>query len=283
MEEIETLSHHSMVNLSQKIPESKLHKCWELLLSFNYGNLISVINIILSISSVAIYIYTNYLPNVVLIHSTTFFAINFACRVFFAIVFIFDIIYGKYDFSLKNMSVLLSEILSIFPYMFARIAIGMRENLISSVHLITSSFVCLRLFKILELNKFIQSDVNRELFNIMTSLVCLILISTILVNILENTQTIGNYCLFLPRDCTNSYVCEGTNDTLHSTLLLIMATVGIIGYDSNIVSVLGRLLIIGIIIFSAYEIPSLCSDLMVQLSSKSIYARTTYKKLNKKL
>jgi len=280
MEEIETLSHHSMVNLSQKIPESKLHKCWELLLSFKYANLIGIINIILSISSVVIYVYTNYLPNDVLIHSTYFFAINFASRVFFAIVFIFDIIYGKYDFSIKNMSVLLSEILSIFPYMFSRIAIGMEENLINSVHLITSSFVCLRLFKILELNKFIQSDVNRELFNIMSSLVCLILISTILINILENTQTIGNYCLFLPRDCTNSYVCEGTNDTLHSTLLLIMATVGIIGYDSNIVSVLGRLLIIGIIIFSAYEIPSLCSDLMVQLSSKSIYARTTYKKLN---
>ena len=106
MEEIETLSHHSMINLSQKIPESKLHKCWELLLSFNYGNLISVINIILSISSVAIYIYTNYLPNVVLIHSTTFFAINFACRIFFAIVFIFDIIsliYVIIKFAIKSI------------------------------------------------------------------------------------------------------------------------------------------------------------------------------------
>ena len=164
--------------------------------------------------------------------------------------------------------------------MFAHIAVGMKENLISSAHLITSSLVCLRLFKILGLNKYIRSDVNRELFNIMTSLICLILVSTILVNILENTQTIGNYCLFLPRDCNNAYVCDGSNDTLHSSLLLIMTTVGIIGYGSTIVSFLGRLIIIGVIIFSVYEIPTLCSDLMVQLSTKSIYARTTYKKLN---
>ena len=59
-----------------------------------------------------------------------------------------------------------------------------------------------------------------------------------------------------------------------------MTTIGIIGYNSTITSILGRLIIIAVIIFSVYEIPSECSDLMVQLSSKSIYARTTYKKLN---
>ena len=279
MDEIETLSHHSL-NLYQKNTESKLYKCWELLMSIKYGNIINVLNIILSISSVGIYVYTTYEPNFVLIHSKYFFSINFSCRAFFAILFLFDIINGKYDFSFNNISVVLCEIISVFPYMFARFAVGMEENLISSAHLITSSFIGLRLFKILGLGKYIRSDVNRELFIIMTSLICLILVSTILVNIIENTQTIGNYCLFLPRDCNNAYVCEGTNDTFHSSLLLIMTTVGIIGYGSTIVSFLGRLLIIGVIIFSVYEIPSLCSDLMVQLSSKSIYARTSYKKLN---
>ena len=59
-----------------------------------------------------------------------------------------------------------------------------------------------------------------------------------------------------------------------------MTTIGIIGYNSTIASILGRLIIFAVIIFCVYEIPSQCSDLMIQLNSKSIYARTAYKKLN---
>ena len=280
MDEVETLSHHSIINLEHKNYESKFHKCWEILISFKYSNIISILNIILSICVVGIYIYSTYEPNIVLIYSKYFFSINFSSRCFFTILLVIDIIKGRYDFTFKSISTLLLEIVSVIPYLFSRITVGMKEDLISTAHLVTSAFICLRLFKILSLSKFIRSDVNRELFNIMASLICLVFIFTILVNVIENAQTIGNYCLFLPRDCYNAYLCEGSNDTLHSTLFFIMTTIGIIGYNSTISSLLGRLIIIGVIIFSVYEIPSQCSDLMVQLSSKSIYARTTYKKLN---
>ena len=280
MDEIETLSHHSIINLTQKNYESNLSKCWEKFISFKYGNILTILNIILSISTVGIYIYTTYEPNTVLIHSNYFFSFNFSSRVFFTILLIFDLINGRYDLSFKNISNLFLEILSVLPYLFSRITVGMKEDLISNTHLITSSLICLRLLKILSLNKFIRSDVNRELFIIMASLLCLIFIFTILVNVIENTQTIGKYCLFLPRDCNNPHMCDGSNDTLISTLFFIMTTIGIIGYNSTITSILGRLIIIGVIVFSVYEIPSQCSDLMVQLSSKSIYARNAYKKLN---
>ena len=280
MDEIETISRHSMINFNIKNYKSILHKCWDFFISLKFSNMISILNIFLSLTTIGIYIYTTYEPNIVLIHSKYFFSINFSCRCFFTILLIFDLINSRYDFSFKSISNLFVEILSTLPYLFSRISVGMEENLISSTHLITSSFVCLRLFKILLLSKYIRSDVNRELFNIMASLICLIFIFTVLVNVVENTQTIGNYCLFLPRDCNNAYVCDGSNDTFHSTLFFIMTTIGIIGYNSTITSILGRLIIIAVIIFSIYEIPSECSDLMVQLSSKSIYARTAYKKLN---
>ena len=280
MEEVETLSHHSIINLTQKNYDSNLLKCWELLISFQFSFVLGILNIILSVATVGIYIYTTYEPNTVLIHSKYFLSINFTSRLFFTFLLIFDIINGRYDLSFKNISSLLLEIISVLPYLFSRITVGMNEDLISNAHLITSSFICFRLLKILSLNKFIRSDVNRELFTIMASLVCLIFIFTILVNVIENTQTIGNYCLFLPRDCTNPYLCDGSNDTLHSTLFFIMTTIGIIGYNSTISSILGRLIIIAVIVFSVYEIPSKCTDLMVQLSTKSIYARNTYKKLN---
>ena len=259
MEDIGTLSHHT---------------------SFKLGNIIAIMNIFLSVITVAIYIYTTYAPNVVLIYSKIFFVINFSSRCFFAIIFIYDIINGHFDFSFKSIIMVLSEIISIFPYLFSRFTAGMNENLISSSHLITSSFVCVRLFKILLLSIYIRSDVNREVYKIMSSLICLIFVFSILLNVMENIETIGNYYLFLPRDCNNEYLCDGSNDTLHSTLYFIMTTIGIIGYNSTISSILGKLINMGVIILSIYYIPSKCSDLMAQLSSKSIYARTSYKKLN---
>ncbi len=153
----------------------------------------------------------------------------------------------------------------------------MKENLISKTHLITSSFICLRLFKIKSLSKCIHSNVNRKLFSIILFLICLIIVFTILVNVIENTLTIGNYFLFLPRDCINTYFCKGTNDTLHSTLFFIMVTIGIVGYNSIITSNLGKIIISIIIIFGLYEIPLQLSKLISLLSSKRIYQRATYK------
>ena len=276
MEDLDSFSHHSVLEEQQ---ESKCFNCLKFLISMEFSNIISLINAILSLGCVIIYIYTNYKPNVVLIHSSYFFIINFTCRCFFTLILIFDILLGKYDLSFKKMTKLILEILSIIPYLLSRISVGMTENLISQTHLITSSFICFRLFNIESIKKYIHTDVNRELFSIISFLICLIFVFTIIVNVIENTQTVGKYYLFLPRDCTNVYFCEGNNDTLHSTLFFIMTTIGIVGYNSNILSNLGRIIICGIIILGIYEIPSQFSKLISQLSTKKVYARATYKML----
>ena len=58
-----------------------------------------------------------------------------------------------------------------------------------------------------------------------------------------------------------------------------MTTIGLVGYNSNILSNLGRIIICGIIILGIYEIPSQFSRLISQLSSKKVYARANYKTL----
>ena len=273
MEDIDDFSHHSVYEEQQ---ESKCINCLKFFISLEFGNIISLLNAILSVACLMIYIYTNYQPNVVLINSNIFFIINFSCRCFFALILILDIIAKKYDFSFKKIISLIMDVLSIIPYLLSRITIGMREDLISKTHLITSSFICFRLFSIQILKKYIHNNVNRELFSIISFLICLIFDFTIIVNVIENTETIGKYFLFLPRDCNNIYFCEGTNDTLHSTLFFIMTTIGIVGYNSTIVSILGRIIICAIIILGIYEIPSQFSNLISQLSTKKVYARATY-------
>ena len=273
----DSVSHHSVL---EEEHESKCVNFLKCLISEECGNIISLINAVLSVTCVIIYIFTNYEPNFVLTHSSYFFIINFSCRCFFTLILIFEIILGKYNFtSFSQMTTLILEILSTVPYLLGRISIGMTEDLISQTHLITSSFICFRLFKISTLKKYFHTDVNRELYSIISFLICLIFDFTIIVNVIENTQTVGKYYLFLPRDCINVYFCEGNNDTLHSTLFFIMTTIGIVGYNSNILSNLGRIIICGIIILGIYEIPSQFSKLISQLSSKKVYARATYKML----
>ena len=276
MEDLDSLSRQSTIEGQQ---ESKCFNFLKCLISFEFGNIISLINAILSVVCVMIYIYTNYQPNTVLIYSNSFFIVNFSLRCFFTLILVFEIILGKYDFSLSKLTKLILELLSTVPYLLSRISVGMTENLISQTHLITSSFICFRVFKVSAVKKYIHTDVSRELYSIISFLICLILDFTIIVNVIENTQTVGKYYLFLPRDCNNVYFCEGNNDTLHSTLFFIMTTIGIVGYNSNIISILGRIIISGIIILGIYEIPSQFSKLISQLSSKKVYARATYKML----
>lgn len=277
MEDSDSLSNHTFQEEEQE--ESKCLNFLKCFLSVECGNVLSLINAILSVSCVMLYIYTDYQPNVVLINSNSFFIVNFACRCFFALYLIFEILLGKYDFTFKNLSTLILDLLSTLPYLLSRISIGMKENLISQTHLITSSFICFRLFRINTIQKYFHTEVNRELFSIISSLICLIFAFTIIVNVIENTQTVGKYYLFLPRDCNNVYFCGGNNDTLHSTLFFIMTTIGLVGYNSNILSNLGRIIICGIIILGIYEIPSQFSRLISQLSSKKVYARANYKTL----
>ena len=276
MEDVDSSSHHLIYEGEQ---ESKCINFLKCLISEECGNIISLINTFLSVACVIIYIFTNYKPNFVLIHSNYFFTVNFSCRCFFTLILVFEIILGKYNFTFKQIITLILDVLSTLPYLLCRISEKMSEDLISQTHLITSSFICFRLFRISTLKKYFHTDVNRELYSIISFLICLIFDFTIIVNVIENTQTVGKYYLFLPRDCINVYFCEGYNDSLHSTLFFIMTTIGLVGYNSNILSDLGRIIISGIIILGVYEIPSQFSKLISQLSSKKVYARATYKML----
>ena len=69
------------------------------------------------------------------------------------------------------------------------------------------------------------------------------------LNVIENTQIIGKYWLFLERDCQDSYYCDGENEHLHNTFFFIMTLLTTIGYSSNIRSVLGKIIVTVVIIF----------------------------------
>ena len=240
----------------------------------------NMLNLLLSISCIIIYIYETYFPNQILIHNNIFFMYSFVCRIYFLVDFVLDMIMMSIEKTFDIYEII-EEVLSFFPFLIMRFVVGMKFDLINNADVICTSLVVTRIFRIGKFSHFFKSDVNRELYNIVCSIISLLLTSTVLINVFENTQTVGKYWLFLERDCTDSSNCNGSNDTFHTTLFLVMTTLSTIGYYSSITSTIGRCLIIVLIIIQVVAIPSMCGDLMTQLTSKSVYARVSYNQIDK--
>jgi hypothetical protein len=227
--------------------------------------IIDIVNLALSVVCVILYIYSTYEVKS-FSDKQSLIWYNFFARIYFLTDFLISV------FSIKTDSKL-----TFYIYVFN----GMKNDYTSAIFMVSCSVVTLRIWRVEYLSKYIQSEVNRKLFTITCSIFSLLVFSTALINVVENTQTVGTYWLFLPQDCPEYLACPGSNDSFHSSFFFIMTTISTLGYYSNIKSVAGRIVIIGLIVVSIIQIPSKCSELMTLLASKSIYSRTTYRKLDK--
>ena len=243
--------------------------------SFTFG----LINLILSLSCIIIYIFMTYKPHIIMQYKT-FFMFNLVCRIIFLFDFLFDLVIMSIERKFIYIQFFI-DFLSIIPFLIMRVICGFEFNLINNTDMISSSFICFRILRINQFSSHFKSDVNRELFNIATSIISLLIISTIELNVFENTQTIGEYWLFVERDCFDSSNCYGSNDHFHTTFFFIMTLFATIGYYSSTISTLGRIFIIVLIVIQVGILPGMIGDLMAQITSKSIYARTSYKQLEK--
>jgi hypothetical protein len=163
--------------------------------SFTFG----LINLILSLSCIIIYIFMTYKPHIIMQYKT-FFMFNLVCRIIFLFDFLFDLVIMSIERKFIYIQFFI-DFLSIIPFLIMRFICGFEFNLINNTDMIASSFICFRILRINQFSSHFKSDVNRELFNIATSIISLLIISTIELNVFENTQTIGEYWLFVERDC----------------------------------------------------------------------------------
>jgi len=111
---------------------------------------------------------------------------------------------------------------------------------------------------------YVESELPRELGKIVLSVFTFISISTITMHTIFNINNDWQYEDIIP---------------LHKTFFFIMITIGIIGYYSDCVSTLSRIVITFVIILAIIIIPPKCSNLMALLSSKLVYTRRIYNKI----
>jgi hypothetical protein len=121
----------------------------------------------------------------------------------------------------------------------------------------------LSVLRVLELNRckmYMDSEVNKQLLSIILSITTLILTASAILHF--NSQ-------FLP-DPLNQL-------QYHYFIYFVMTTISTIGYGNPFGSVWSRILIIILVGFAFAFVPAQCGELIRHLSSKSLYARHSYK------
>jgi hypothetical protein len=263
-------------------PNNKMSKWFsEVKKKYKLGFIFDIVNLLFSVACTALHIYSTYDPST-FIQNKSLLWFNLISRVYFIIDFLINLITLKSEKKFSMITYIIVEIITTLPYIIVCLVNKMEADFTSDIFMLISALITLRMWRIEYLSIYIQSEVNRKLFTKTCSIFSLIVFSSALINVVENTQRVGKYWLFLPRDCDDTDRCsEGFNDSFHNSFFFIMTTISTLGYYSNVKSVAGRIVIIGLIITSIIEIPSKCSELMTLLSSKSIYSRISYKKLDK--
>jgi hypothetical protein len=172
------------------------------------------------------------------------------------------------------------DVVSIFPFLITHFVIGMKLDLKNNLDMIFTSFIIFRILKIKEFFKLFKSEDKRELFDKVATILSLSIIFSVELNIIENTQMIGKYWLFLERDCLDTYYCDGENEHIHNTFFFIMTLLTTIGYSSYIKSVLGKIIVSIVIIFQYGILIFFISTIISIFYLKSPYSRMSYKLLD---
>jgi hypothetical protein len=118
----------------------------------------------------------------------------------------------------------------------------------------------LRLLELERCRRFLDSEVNKQLLSIILSIATLVIVSagTLHFNAMFNTSPVN----------TMKY---------HYFIYLVMTTISTIGYENPFTSSESRILLIILVCFAFSFVPWQSSELIRHLSSKSYYARRTYK------
>jgi hypothetical protein len=113
-----------------------------------------VLNLILSVSCIATYIFTTYNPST-FSNNQGFFWYNFLSRIYFLIDLILTILTTKDEKKLEFYMYLIEEIITIFPFIFVRISGGLNEDYTNTGYLLTNALICVRFYRIQYLSKYI--------------------------------------------------------------------------------------------------------------------------------
>lgn len=129
----------------------------EILNRFKIHFILNLLNLILSIVTCVLYIFSTYKP--CLFHQSNIYLLfNFSTRCYFLLDILFNIIIvQKNKLYWEDYLGIALELFTILPYLYFRIFVKFIENYSNFSYILTNSFVTLRVYRIVKLSTYIVS------------------------------------------------------------------------------------------------------------------------------
>lgn len=154
----------------------------------------------------------------------------------------------------------LVQMFTLVPFFTISISIIHIESPDRLAYLQLANLLCL--LRILDLNRcrsYMDSEVNKQLLSIVLSITALIVTAAACLHFNCQFQPINNELQF------------------HYFIYFVMTTISTMGYSNPFPTVESRILIIILIAFAFFFVPAQSGKLIRHMSSKSLYARNSYK------
>lgn len=241
-----------------------------LLTETKLGNALDIMNSTVSILIAAQFVAASYVT--VFDGSYVWGIFSFIMHALFFIEYLLRLYSSKepknYFFSLESFV----DIISNVPFFVIRVVEG--NPMIDQPHSLYAQFgnvfSLFRILRLEKLNKYIETEVSKQLSNILIVISTLMLVSAGILYITEKALDTTGEVSEAEKSQTKSY-------DFWRYIFFIMTTISTLGYDNIFSAVVARILLVVLILISLAIIPAKSGELISILSSKSIYARSRYK------
>jgi len=232
--------------------------------------LLNTINGLLSVILVLEYIYQTY--DIDLFDNLAWGTVSFIIHLYLLLDFLLRLYSSKYPKDFLTSTNGIVDILSNIPFLIVRVALSNPFHAHS--YNLTMRFAnllsILRILKLESYQRFVENEVNKQLVNILLTILTLILFAAGLEQLLQYAQ--------VEYSSDPSYnMIELSHRDYHQFIFNIIVTVSTLGFNNPFTTAISKIFLILLVMTSIFIIPAKSSQLISILSSKSVYARIRYK------
>lgn len=223
------------------------------------GRLVDAMNITLSVTSCLLHVVDTYLEE----RPAWFMVADALISMTFCCYFVLNMVRAKKKVQHLTSPHTFVEIVSIVP----TVTIGMGSD-------VSFTVLCIRLLRVLRISnvfivmKYIQNEIEAQLFNIGLTILTITFVSASLIELFENLPE------YQPDDLPPSHA-DGLS--FHNSFYFIITTMTTVGYgDISPVTGMGKLIIMGMIGATFLLIPKETNKLVALLATQSVYVRQSF-------